>query len=479
MRHLAHRIMDVARGRGFEFADVRLRRSAGTAVFVQDGRVERASSGTSATAGIRVLVNGAWGFACVESLEERKLLEALDMAASAAREVSRQIKRKVEISRPGVIVRESAEPIPFSPRAASLEAKAARLLELERAGRAAVRAGVIVNSALSYADGEATEVIANSFGTVISQQFIRATCACTMVARDGESAESWTEKIGAVGGVDLLANIQPENFTIKAAREALAQTRAGYAPGGEMPVIFDPSITGLLIHECLGHSVEADLVLSGQSILAGRLGDKIASSLVTIVDDPTLAMAWGGYRYDSEGVPAERVTLVESGILVTWLESLETSSRTGRPPNGHGRAEGALGRPMPRMSNTFLLKGEHSLEEMIRGIERGLLVESGESGYVMSERGMYTCHANRGFRIEHGKLGEPVKHVALSGHILQTLSSIDRVSSEFKLCDPGYCGKDGQEVPVDNGGPYVRVSSVLVGGWVEEPRRAAAALKAE
>jgi len=471
VRHLAHRLIDVARGRGIEFADVRLRRSAGTAIFVQDGRVEQASSGTSATAGVRVLVDGAWGFACVESLEERKLLDALDAATAAAREVAREGGKKAELARPSVVDREGVEPIAFAPRPASLEAKASRLLELERAGRGGVGPGVIVNSVLSYADGESTEVVANTFGTVVSQRFARAICTCTMVARDGESTESWTEKIGLIGGADPLAGIEPERFSIRAAREAAEQTRAARAEGGEMPVIFDPSITGLLIHECLGHSAEADLVLRGHSILAGRIGERVASPLVTIVDDPTLPIAWGGYRYDSEGVPAERVTLLEAGVLKTWLESLETSARTGRPPNGHGRAEGALGRPMPRMSNTFLLRGEHSLDEMVRGIERGLLLAHGESGYVMAERGQYTCHANRGWRIEHGRLGEPVRHVAVSGEILRTLSSIDMVSSDFQLCDPGYCGKDGQEVPVDNGGPYVRVTSLLVGGPVgERPR---------
>jgi TldD protein len=467
VRHLAHKLMDVARGRGIGFADVRLRRSAGTAVFVQDGRVEQASSGTSATAGIRALVDGAWGFACVESLDLRALTDALEAAEHAAREVARGGERKAAVSRPGVIDRESDEAITFSPRAASLEDKAARLVRLEEMGRDAVRPGAIVNSAVSYADGEATEVVANTFGTVVSQHHARATCACSMIAREGNATESWTEKIGVPGGTDLLANIEPEQLSVKAAREALEQTRAAPAPGGEMPVIFDPSITGLFIHECLGHSVEADMVLRGHSILAGRIGQKIASPLVTIVDDPTLSLAWGGYRYDSEGVPAERVTLIEGGVLVGWLESLETASRTGRSPNGHGRAEGALARPIPRMSNTFLVPGEHDVDEMIRGIERGVLVAHGESGYTMAERGQYSCSANRGWRIEHGAVGEPVRHVSVSGDILETLRAIDRVSTDFLLCDPGYCTKDGQDVPVDNGGPYVRVNGVLVGGVMD------------
>ncbi len=459
--------MDIARGRGMEFADVRLRRSAGTSLFVQDGRVEQASSGTSAGAGVRVLADGAWGFASIQSLEPKALERALEQAEGGAREVAGKGGPRIELARPGVIDREADDIIVFSPHAVELSAKAAKLLVLEKAGRAAVRSGAVVNSAISYADGEATEVIANTFGTVVSQRFARSTCACTMVAREGKLTESWMEKAALATGTGLLDGLTPEQLSIPAAKEALAQTKAAPAPGGKMRAIFDPSITGLLIHELLGHAAEADLVLRGHSILDGRMGEIIASPLVTVIDDPTILDAWGGYRYDSEGVPAERVTLVEEGRLTGWLESLETAARTGGAPNGHGRSEGILGRPIPRMSNTFLVAGSADVEEMIRGIEKGILLEHGAAGYAMGERGQFSCEADRGRRIEHGELGDPVRHVAVSGEILEVLESVDRVSAERRLSDPGYCSKDGQEVPVDNGGPYVRVGEILVGGHVE------------
>ncbi len=456
--------MDIARGRGLEFADIRMRRSAGTSLLVQDGRVDQASSGTAASAGVRVLAEGAWGFACVDSLDLDRLTRALEEAEAAAREVAKRVERRIELARPGIIDREADDNIPFSPQAASLEEKAKKVLALEDAGRDAVRPGAIVNSALSYADGEATEVIANTYGTVVSQHFARSKVICTMVARDDGAAESWTERAADPGGLDILDRLEPDGISVLAAKEAFEQTRAAPPPGGRMPVIFDPSITGLLVHEILGHAVEADLVLRGHSILDGKMGERIASPLITVVDDPSYPGAWGGYRYDSEGVPAERVTLVEDGVLVSWLESLETSPRTGRPPNGHGRSEGSLARPMPRMSNTFLVPGTHDVDEMVRGIERGLFLEHGASGYAMSERGQFSCEADRGRRIEHGQLGEPVRHVAVSGDILEALEGIDRVGSELVLCDPGYCSKDGQDVAVDNGGPHVRVPSLLVGG---------------
>ncbi len=191
--------MDIARGRGLEFADVRLVRGAGTALFVQDENVEQASSGTSAGAGIRVLVNGAWGFASVDSLDLDQLTDALDAAVHAAHEASRQAardtKRRARVARPGVIDREPDDVITFSPRPASLEDKAALLLALEKAGRDGVRDGAIINSILSYADGESTGVVANTFGTVVAQTRQRATCSCSMVARAHGVRESWTEKV--------------------------------------------------------------------------------------------------------------------------------------------------------------------------------------------------------------------------------------------------------------------------------------------
>lgn len=464
MRRLAQKLMDVARGRGVPFADVRLRRSVGTSVFLQDGRVEQASSGSSAGAGIRVLVDGAWGLSCVDSLELNDLLPALDEAASQAREASREGRRTAEVARPGRVEYEVGETPDFSPLPSGLEKKAKGLLALEQAGRRAVPSGKMVNSALAYADGEATEVVASTFGTAVVQHIYRASCACTMVARDNGRTESWTEKVAAPSRVDLLSDIQPEEFSVKAAREALLQTRCASPPGGMMPVVFDPSMTGLFIHECLGHGAEADQVLMGHSILAGRVGEQIGSPKLTVIDDPTLPLAFGAYRYDSEGVPAEPVTLLEKGVLKNFLHSLETASRMGHPPNGHGRSEGVLARPIPRMSNTYLAPGEDDFEEMIRGIERGVLVVHGTSGYAMVERGQYTCHADRGIRIEHGRLGEPVRHVSLNGEVIDTLKKTDRVGRELRLCDPGYCSKDGQDVPVDNGGPYVRVSELLVGG---------------
>jgi TldD protein len=467
--------MDAARGRGLEFADVRLRRSAGAAILVQDGRVRQASSGSSAGAGVRTLVDGAWGSACVDSLEEKALFRALDEAAAVAREVARSRaadgRPPARVARPGVIDREADDVVVFAPSAPSLDAKAARLLALEDDGRRSVRQGAVVSSSLSYADGEVAEVIANTFGTVVSQRSARSSVTCTMVARDGGLNESWTEKAATPEGCSLLETISPEETTIRAAREAFAQTRAAPPPGGRMPVIFDPSMTGLVVHELLGHAVEADLLLRGHSILDGRMGERIASDLVTVVDDPTLPSAWGGYRYDSEGVPAERVTLVEAGVLSGQIESLETAARTGRPPNGHGRSEGVLARPIPRMSNTFLVPGRDGVDEMIRGIERGILLTHGASGYAMSERGQFSCEADRGYPVEHGSLGEPVRHVAVSGEIIEALESIDRVGSEFRLCDPGFCGKDGQEVAVDNGGPHVRVTELLVGGEGERERK--------
>ena len=253
--------------------------------------------------------------------------------------------------------------------------------------------------------------------------------------------------------------------------DLLAVLRARPAPGGSFPVILDPATAGVFVHECLGHNAEADLVLSGQSLLDGRLGRRLAPARVTVVDDPTVPGAFGSYEFDSEGTPARRTEIISRGVLRTYLHSLETAARCRTAPTGHGRAEGYGAPPLVRMSNTFFAPGEDRLEDMIRGVRRGLLLEHGSSGQVLSERGHYTVSAGCGRLIENGRLGELVRDASFSGMVLESLRDIDAVSRDFRLESPGYCGKDGQEVPVDDGGAYVRLRRVVVGGQGRWPGR--------
>jgi TldD protein len=177
-----------------------------------------------------------------------------------------------------------------------------------------------------------------------------------------------------MAGFELVEKLDPEEFSLKAARQALSLLSAQPAPAGKFPVIFHPSVTGLLTHEAIGHNAEADSILAGESIIDGKLGEQIASDVVTIIDDATLPGYWGSYKYDSEGVPASRRVLIDRGKLVGYLHSMETAAKLGVKPNGSARADGYYSRPIVRMSNTFILPGDMTFEEMLRDIDLGIFL---------------------------------------------------------------------------------------------------------
>jgi len=218
------------------------------------------------------------------------------------------------------------------------------------------------------------------------------------------------------------------------------------------------------MHEALGHNTEADAVWAGESILAGRIGDRIASEKVTVCDDPTYPNSYGSYDYDSEGVAAEKRVLIENGVLKTYLHSLETADKFKVQPNGAARAQGFLHRPIVRMSNTYMAPGTDRVEDLFKGIDRGVYLRDGSWGYVFVDKGQFVCHATQAQMIEHGALGEPLRDVSVSGMMLETLTEIEAVTDDFEMDKPGMCGKNGQGAPVNCGGPHVRVKGLVVGG---------------
>jgi TldD protein len=183
-----------------------------------------------------------------------------------------------------------------------------------------------------------------------------------------------------------------------------------------------------------------------------------------VVDDSDVPGSWGSYRYDSEGTPGRRRVLVEKGVLNGFLHSLETAGKMGVEPTGSARADGFSHRPIVRMSNTMILPGESSLEELIRDVDLGVLLRAGQWGYVWCEKGQYTCHAGEGIMVRNGQLAEQVRDVSVSGMVLETLANALAVSRDFELDMPGNCGKNGQGMPVNGGGPYIKVREIVVGG---------------
>ncbi len=289
--------------------------------------------------------------------------------------------------------------------------------------------------------------------------------AVQVVAARGELLQQGYEPIGGTVGLELLEEDPPEEVARRAAERALLLLSARRAPGGRMPVVLSSEAGGTMIHEAVGHGLEADHAEEGFSVYAGRLGEEVASPLITVIDDPTLPGKRGSYIFDDEGVPAEQVVLIEKGVLKNFLYDRATALKFGKRPNGHGRRESYRHRPLPRMANTYIAPGPHDPEEIIRSVDKGLLVKKMGGGEVNPVTGDFVFEVVEGYLIENGEVGEPVRGATLVGNGPEVLRIIDMVGRDLGF-GIGTCGKDGQGVPVSDAQPTLRIPELVVGGEV-------------
>jgi len=463
MKGYLESIRDTAKRHGVQFMDVRLFEEDSTTVMVQDMKADKVSQGKSSSVGLRVLMDGAWGFASTDVVDS----QALDQCLQAALEMAKA--SAVRVAHPGVVaeIQPTVDVVRIEvdkdPRSVSLAEKVKRVLDYEKAGLDCAQ-DKLCNTIVGYRDSWTRETICNTAGTLIEQETIRTTVQTAMTAVEGPVRQMAHERFSEQVGFELLDRISSKDFTEKAAKTAVSLLSARRAPSGQFPVVLHPSITGLLVHEALGHNAEADHVFNGSSIIEGKIGEQIASEHVTIMDDATIPRLNGSYRYDSEGIPSQKRIIIEKGVLKGYMHSLETAARFGVEPNGSARAMNGHCPPIVRMSNTFIAPGELGFEEMLRDIDEGVLMEGGHWGYVFCERGQFTCHAGEGWMIKNGQLGEHLRDVSFSGMTLEALMNIDAVSRDLEFLLPGMCGKSGQGMHINAGGPYVRVKEVVVGG---------------
>jgi len=400
MREMLEEVLQYAKDLGASFADLRLTEGTGTGVSVQDGIADRVSTASSRGAGVRVLVDGAWGFAPTNNPTREELRGCVEDAVSMARAAS------PNVTDPGMVA--DFEPVEahdkadfkVDPREIPLQDRVSAIYELEKLARE--QDPRIVNTVANYRDSAGSEIIANSEGTYIEGSSVRCGLNVHVTAQEGDVRQTASKNRSNSTGYELIQSIDPEDFAAKTARKAVEMLSAKRAPAGKFDVVIDSIICGLLVHEAFGHNSEADAVWTGNSILAGKLGQQVAAESVTIIDDPTLPGLNGSFEYDHEGVPARRHVIVDRGVLVGYLHSLETAARMGMEPNGAARAQGHQDVPIVRMSNTAIEPGDCGFDEMLAEVGDGLYLSGGAWGYVYTAAGQFTCNVEQAFRIERG-----------------------------------------------------------------------------
>jgi len=294
------------------------------------------------------------------------------------------------------------------------------------------------------------------------RKYIRV--GCLVVAEKDGKIERGYESLGYLLSFEEIKN--REDFILigkKASELAKKMLFAKRAPAGVMPVILAGEAGGTMIHEAVGHGLEADHAEEGFSVYSGRLGEKVASEYITVIDDPGLFPLYGSYQYDDEGFPAKKVVLIEKGYLKNFLYDKLTALKYGKEQNGHGRRESFKHIPIPRMANTYIAKGPHNPEEILKSIDKGLLVKKMGGGEVNPLTGDFVFEVREGYYIEKGEIAYMVKGATLVGNGPEVLKKIDMVGNDLSF-EAGTCGKDGQGVPVSDGQPTLRIPELTVGG---------------
>lgn len=434
-----------------DYVDMRVNESFNTIMVMKDGKMQEIRSGNDYGASIRVLKDGAWGFAF--TTRPSQLSDIADSALKLAQVLDSDAEMAESTIETGYIKSKAK----IKPSDVSLEDKKKVMIEVEQG----TSLKEIVSTTINYIDQEGRILYLNSEGSNLEMNQSRVALFVNAVAAAEGVIQFGHKSTGGAAGFEVIEKEDLEKFGRTAASKAVRLLRADSPPSGRFPVIMDPELTGVFIHEALGHATEADLILQNDSILHDKMGSQIGSELVTIIDDASMD-AFGYYAYDAEGVATKENVLVEKGTLISFLNSRETGAKLGMPSSGNARS--AVGeQPIVRMSNTYLQPGDLTLEELMEDLSNGIYLKGSRGGQVDTGKGIFQFNAAESFMIDNGEIGEPLRDVSLSGNILEMLKKVNGVGSDFHM-GVGFCRKSGQTVPVGDGGPHVMVSEAMVGG---------------
>jgi len=459
---MQERTLRKAMDAGADYCDIRVERKHGLSLELKDGELREAIPGDESGMCIRVLFNGAWGHCSVNDLSAKATERAMDTAVTLARARAGRIKpsEKVRLSPLKHEKKSVIRKLGRNPHDIPLEEKHRLLLEINGALTAIPEVRSV--TAL-YGDGTKCMHFISSEGADIYTEVTRVVASGRVVVKNENGALGGRAAVGGTSGYGIFSDEDPVEKAVAAARSAIVTLSGKKAPSGRFPVVADPVLTGVFAHEAIGHAVEGDIVVSGDSCLQGMFGKMVGSPLVTLVDDPTIPGAFGSFPYDDEGVQARRKVLIDKGRMTGYITDRESAFRLKTESNGAARAESYCVRPIVRMSNTFIEKGDAASKELFEGIRLGIYALGSRGGQVDTAKGSFQFSCKEAFLIENGEVTSPLRNLALSGIILETLKNVEAVGRDITVREPGYCGK-GQTVAVGDGGPHIRISSVAVGG---------------
>lgn len=449
------RVLEEALKTGGDYSELFMQDSDFNTIDMVDGKVENAAYERKVGAGVRVLSGTRCAYAYTADTSEEAILKAASAAAAAIKAVPEGGTRAFELRR--------GEPVYV--RHFSEVSNSERISVLREASDAAkAYSDEITQVTGTILDVDHRIAVANSSGVWAEDRRPRTRLFVTAVAMEGSTAQTGRRSLGQGRGFELYGMYDIKELGRKAAKTAVTMLHAPECPAGAVPVVIESGFGGVILHEACVHSLEATSVGRGNSEFCGKLGMKIASDIVTAVDDGTIPGAWGSIGYDDEGTKSQRNVLIENGILKTYLVDLLGSRRmNGHPLTGSSRRQDYTFAPTSRMTNTFFAEGKDDPEEMIRTMGEGLFATQMGGGSVNPLTGEFNFNVAEGYWVKDGRIVTPVRGATIIGKGSEVLLKIDRIGREIVL-EPGMCGSMSGSIPTNVGQPRIRVSEMTVGG---------------
>ncbi len=459
-KELFSKVIRKALFHGGEYADVFIERRRQTSLVFDDGRLEKNLVGMEAGAGIRLIYGAKTVYSFTNDLSEEALMACAGEVCRVAQAAPNNAILDMSVRKPAVDFH-----VRLFPSNVPTDRKTALIKKADAVGRkydARIKQVTAV-----YRDMVQDVMVATSDGLIAEDERVYTTAVVQAVASEGGVIQTGSESVGGFIGFELFEEKDIEQLTLDVARRAVMMLGAKRAPGGRMPVVISSMAGGTMIHEAIGHGLEADLAQQGLSVFSGKIGTRIASELITVIDDSSLPQKRGSFRFDDEGTPSQRTVLVENGILRGYMYDRLSALKDGVPSTGNGRRESYRSRPIPRMTNTFIAEGATSPDSIVASLDRGLLVRKMGGGQVNTVTGDFVFDVQEGYLIEKGCVGEPVRGATLTGNGPEILKAIDMVGDDLGF-SIGTCGKDSQGVPVTDALPTLRIPEIVVGGAYEK-----------
>ncbi|HDR03797.1 MAG TPA: TldD/PmbA family protein [Candidatus Marinimicrobia bacterium] len=452
------KILQAAMSKGGDFADIYFEFSRSNNISIEDSLVSRASSNVTLGMGVRVLKGDQTGYSFTEELTPETMLRVANTAANIAIGSSKNISVGFEIQKNSDFypIETRWEDAGIDQRISLIKKVDTMIYSLDsRVSKANV----------NISDDERYLLYANSEGIIAEDYQPMTRLGASVVAVQNGRRENNFHNYSLRSDIRFYTEEKLETLAKETVRRTTALFDAVNAPAGEMPVVLAAGSSGILLHEAIGHGMEADFNRKGISIYSDKIGKMIAEPFVTIVDNAMNKNIRGSINVDDEGVPGQRTVLVDNGKMVSYIHDRISAKHYGVKPTGNGRRESFRHKPLPRMRNTYMENGPHTPEEIIASVKKGIYADQFTNGEVNIGAGDFTFYVKSGYLIEDGKLTKPVKDVNIIGNGPDVLTKIVMVADDLKLSEGGWtCGKDGQGVPVSQGIPTCKISSVTVGG---------------